>query len=265
MNETLKRALFGAVFILIVVSLIFWKPYGVYLLFISINAIGVFELHRMFYKDQEKPQLFFSLVSSFLVLALFTFPAFSIEDSILALLLFPLLAAVMVFKGKNSALRLMGLWALSLVYVTLPSILGILIGVQESNSALPVLLALLIMIWSNDTFAYLVGRQFGRHKLLERVSPKKTIEGFIGGLVFCILAGYLCSLSGAFSAKTGILLALNMGIMGTMGDLFESYLKRETGIKDSGKIIPGHGGILDRFDAFILALPVSFLILAYFS
>ena len=141
-----------------------------------------------------------------------------------------------------------------MLYVTLPSILGILIGVQENNSSLPVLLGLLIMIWSNDTFAYLVGRQFGKRK-----------EGFIGGLVFCILAGYLCSLSGAFSSKTGILLALNMGIMGTMGDLFESYLKRETGIKDSGKLIPGHGGILDRFDAFILALPVSFLILAYFS
>ncbi len=265
MNETLKRGLFGAIFIIIVVGLIFWKPFGVYVLFTLINAMGIYELHKMVYKNQEKPQLGFSIFSSFVILALFSFPIFQLKDSILALLLFPLLAIFMVFKGKNSALKLMGLWAFSLLYVTLPSILGILIGVQENNSSLPVLLGLLIMIWSNDTFAYLVGRQFGKRKLLERVSPKKTIEGFIGGLVFCILAGYLCSLSGAFSSKTGMLLALNMGIMGTMGDLFESYLKRETGIKDSGKLIPGHGGILDRFDAFILALPVSFLILAYFS
>ena len=108
MNETLKRGLFGAIFIIIVVGLIFWKPYGVYVLFTLINAMGIYELHKMVYKNQEKPQLGFSIFSSFVILALFSFPIFQLRDSILALLLFPLLAIFMVFKGKNSALKLMG-------------------------------------------------------------------------------------------------------------------------------------------------------------
>lgn len=120
-----------------------------------------------------------------------------------------------------------------------------------------VLFALLI-VWSTDTGAYFIGRQFGKHKLAPHVSPNKTVEGFIGGIVSAIIiAGgffYLMNLSGNIGLV--ILALIVLSIFGQLGDLVESALKRFYGVKDSGKILPGHGGILDRFDSLLFVLPL---------
>jgi phosphatidate cytidylyltransferase len=125
------------------------------------------------------------------------------------------------------------------------------------------------MIWCNDTFAYLVGKSIGKHKLLERVSPKKTIEGFIGGIVFTLLASILISqFYTFFSVTLWIISALIISIFGTLGDLVESKFKREAGVKDSGNIMPGHGGILDRLDSAIFVIPflyIFYLIYFYYA
>ena len=123
------------------------------------------------------------------------------------------------------------------------------------------------MIWCNDTFAYLVGKLIGKHKLLERVSPKKTIEGFIGGIVFTILASVIISqFYTFFNVTLWIITGLIISVFGTLGDLVESKFKREAGIKDSGNIMPGHGGILDRLDSIIFVIPFLYtLYLIYFN
>ncbi|AET70046.1 CDP-diglyceride synthetase [Desulfosporosinus orientis DSM 765] len=117
----------------------------------------------------------------------------------------------------------------------------------------------IFLVWATDTGAYLIGRQFGRHLLAPHVSPKKTVEGSIGGLIFSMAVAVVWwRFMGGTSLLTYIILATVIGISGQIGDLFESALKRSAGVKDSGKLIPGHGGILDRFDSLIFALPLVY-------
>ncbi|ODA40709.1 phosphatidate cytidylyltransferase [Desulfosporosinus sp. BG] len=117
----------------------------------------------------------------------------------------------------------------------------------------------ILMVWATDIGAYLIGRQFGRHLLAPQVSPKKTLEGSFGGLVFCITVALVFGhLIGGASWITYIVLGGVVGISSQVGDLFESALKRSAGVKDSGKLIPGHGGVLDRFDSLIFALPLVY-------
>jgi phosphatidate cytidylyltransferase len=133
-----------------------------------------------------------------------------------------------------------------------------------------ILVSILILIWSNDTFAYLVGKNFGKTKLLPLVSPKKTVEGFFGGMFFTIVSGILLAkfYIGANILYIWIIIAIIVSVFSTLGDLIESKFKRVAGIKDSGKIMPGHGGILDRLDSIIFVIPfinLFYLILRYVS
>jgi len=117
----------------------------------------------------------------------------------------------------------------------------------------------IFMVWATDTGAYLIGRQFGSHLLAPQVSPKKTVEGSLGGLLFSIVVAFVFwRMVGGASWITYIFMAVIIGISAQIGDLFESALKRSAGVKDSGKLIPGHGGILDRFDSLIFALPLVY-------
>ena len=119
-----------------------------------------------------------------------------------------------------------------------------------------------ILVWVNDTFAYIVGRLIGRTKLFPTVSPKKTIEGSFGGLFFSLIAAYFISkYVNILSGKDWMILALVIVIMGSLGDLLESKFKRIAGVKDSGAILPGHGGILDRLDSLVYAAPFAYLTL----
>jgi phosphatidate cytidylyltransferase len=128
----------------------------------------------------------------------------------------------------------------------------------------------MILVWSSDSWAYVAGKLFGKHKLAPSISPGKTWEGLIGGTILSGLTGflivqYLLEPNGGyigsdnyhtFNPLKGIILGVSISIFGTMGDLFESSLKRKAGVKDSGKVLPGHGGMLDRFDAFLFAAVV---------
>ena len=126
------------------------------------------------------------------------------------------------------------------------------------------LVGFFIVIWGNDTFAYLSGMAFGKHKLLERVSPKKTWEGTFGGALFSFIAVIVLSLFfKELNAFEWIGFALTIIIFGTFGDLFESLIKRTLGLKDSGNIMPGHGGILDRFDSILMAAPFAYIYIVF--
>ncbi|WP_126940019.1 phosphatidate cytidylyltransferase [Veillonella sp. VA142] len=118
----------------------------------------------------------------------------------------------------------------------------------------------LIATWASDTFAYFVGRSFGKRNIVPTISPNKTLEGFIGGFIGCILTGWIGSFSLGLPVNFGVGIGVIVGILAPLGDLFESKLKREANRKDSGTLLPGHGGVLDRFDSLLFAAP---LVLAY--
>lgn len=133
-----------------------------------------------------------------------------------------------------------------------------------------IIVAVFILVWANDTFAFIVGKNLGKHKLLERISPKKTIEGFVGGLLGSLLAGFIIfkvmekyspTLAQTYPLWVWIILANIVSIFGTIGDLIQSKFKRQAGVKDSGIIMPGHGGLYDRLDSIIFATPFVYAFL----
>jgi phosphatidate cytidylyltransferase len=129
-----------------------------------------------------------------------------------------------------------------------------------------IVIGFFLLIWSNDTGAYLAGVSFGRHKLMKSISPKKTWEGFIGGILLAIIIAWLLSgWLGVISRAGWVVIALIISVAGTYGDLVESMLKRSAGVKDSGTILPGHGGFLDRFDSTIITFPLVYLFIALFG
>jgi phosphatidate cytidylyltransferase len=129
-----------------------------------------------------------------------------------------------------------------------------------------IIIYILILIWSNDSFAYLVGKNFGKRKLFESVSPNKTIEGFLGGILFTIVAAVVVSYySDLFSRIHWIILSVMVSVLGTVGDLVESKFKREAKIKDSGNIMPGHGGMFDRLDSLLFIAPFVYLYIYFLN
>lgn len=193
----------------------------------------------------------------------------------------PLAAAV--FVSKTRAIEQWNAVAASTLYLALPTfaavdlrgdvalsarawvreMAGIVPGVPEgSGGGLAWFLLALLVTWLSDTFAYLTGRTWGRRKLIPRVSPNKTVEGAIGGLLAAVVTAVACD--ALFGMKIGPLLAIGIGIVlgaaGQIGDLAESMLKRMRGVKDSGTLIPGHGGMLDRIDALVFVIVTAWLI-----
>lgn len=127
-----------------------------------------------------------------------------------------------------------------------------------------ILVYVLLLIWSNDSFAFLIGKNFGRRKLFESISPKKTIEGFLGGLIFSVITAVLIGMyAEVLSLVDWVIISLITSIIGTLGDLVESKFKRQASIKDSGTIMPGHGGLLDRLDSLLFAAPFVYLYIQF--
>ena len=143
-----------------------------------------------------------------------------------------------------------------LLYIGIPAMIFQYLQSVYLNDFTMLLFIAIVLIWVNDSFAYIAGSSIGRHKLMPAVSPKKTIEGFIGGGIFAVISAFiLVRIYGYFDIWFYIYLALIVFIIGTLGDLVESKIKRSHAIKDSGSFLPGHGGFLDRFDSFLFTLP----------
>lgn len=175
------------------------------------------------------------------------------------------------FLPHQAMLPSLGNSLIGQLYIAAPLALAIrLTLVADSPSSMTqynglLLLAIFIFIWVNDTGAYLVGSRWGKRRLAPNISPKKSVEGSIGGLLLVLLSAVILRLLlfPELSWLSILLIAAVVAIFGTIGDLFESSLKRQAGVKDSGKLIPGHGGILDRIDSLLLAVPAVYLLLAF--
>lgn len=176
------------------------------------------------------------------------------------ILLFFLQFLYELFKASSQPFLHLSSTALALLYIGIPFALFQFLAFWPSGGSYDPnkILGLLLLVWSNDTFAYLVGSQIGKTKLFPRISPKKTWEGSIGGGVLTLVIAYACFMVlGGYSLQDWMVLGLLAVVFGGLGDLVESMMKRSLNIKDSGGILPGHGGILDRFDAFIFFLPFA--------
>lgn len=179
-------------------------------------------------------------------------------SEILALSLI-LFAAITLFRFPNELYYDEGKLIFTVIYTALP--FGFALGLpwdEEQNFTWAVFL-LFVLIWSSDSFAYFTGRLFGKHKMAPKISPKKTWEGFAGGVFFTLILGFLIEQKFPELRGNWVVIGLLVSVFAPLGDLVESQLKRSFGVKDSGTIIPGHGGVLDRLDSFIVTAPVIYL------
>ena len=258
MRETLIRLVSGIVYVALLIVASSYSLNSFLILFGAFLLIAVYEFCSLIHLHKIIP----------IVIALAGYAAFSYffvskTNEILILLgtLFVSVKCIIfLFDDRKQAIDTNLKYVYLIGYIILPFILitKIPMGLRGFNPK--IIIGIFILIWTNDTFAYIVGKSIGKNKLLEKISPKKTIEGFVGGVVFAVLAGYLISKYYTESSTfIWVIIALIAGVFGTIGDLIESKFKRIAGVKDSGKIMPGHGGILDRLDSVIFVAPFVFL------
>ena len=271
MNETLTRSLSGLVYIIILISAIFYSDNGytfAVLMFIF-AGISCWEFNKLL--KLKSYRSYFQLI----VLAAFTYLTLTTDladknNATKAFLIFAastlathLYLTYNLFKLKkvndNSILK----QQLPLLYILIPFSLLTLAPSIINNTYNPfIILGILIIIWSNDTFAYLIGKNFGKRKLYEKISPKKTIEGFLGGMIFGTIAAIIIAISTeSLTIVNWTVLSIIISITGSIGDLVASKFKREANIKDSSNLIPGHGGFLDRLDSLIFVSSFVYLYL----
>lgn len=287
MNETLKRTISGAVYIALLLASILFSTESFITLFGVFLIITIYEFSNIVSLNKVFSILFGTLVYSTTIFVSHynkqtskfineTFNSnISLETNIkqldLVLLAITLVVSIkciiFLFYDSVQKISTSSKYLYLLGYITLPFIFIVKISFGTNDYNPKIIIGLFVLIWTNDTFAYLVGKSMGKHKLFERVSPKKTIEGFLGGVVFAAFAGFLISKlyiqpNPEFSGKSILIwtiIALIVSVFGTIGDLIESKFKRIAGVKDSGSIMPGHGGILDRLDSVIFVAPIIFL------
>ncbi len=167
-----------------------------------------------------------------------------------------------LFSEKTIPLFASKRFILTTFYLSSAFVFLILIANYHEKYNPNILLGSFILVWVNDSFAYLVGKNFGKQKLFEKISPKKTVEGFLGGLFFsCVASYFIATFTGLLGFTSWLILSIIISVFGTLGDLIESKFKRQANVKDSGVIMPGHGGLLDRLDSIIFAAPFIYLFL----
>ncbi|MCX6281994.1 MAG: CDP-archaeol synthase [Bacteroidetes bacterium] len=242
-------------------------------IFLVVAILGMWEFFTLYSSDEIQPQKIYGTISGsiiYLLLFLVNTSGGSDVDSVVRLLpvyaamaLFFLCFIIEIYRKKPKPLENIAITTTGVLYIALPlALLNLMVSASSTRMfGFPAFLAgYFTLTWFYDTAAYLFGKQFGKHKLFERISPKKTWEGTIAGALVTTLTSLLLSyMVPGISLTDWLVLALLVVIFGSFGDLAESLLKRSLNIKDSGTILPGHGGILDRFDTFFISAPFVFL------
>jgi len=265
MSEKSKRIFTGLVYgVIIILSLlthwiVFAVVVGVLIYFSLTELIEIFNKQQIFLNKNEV--LFFSFLT-YLSVLLFNVKNSFLFNFELIWFVFPAILIYALIKRHSFADYVLYFFFL-IFYIPIP--LGLLVIAEESILRTTyIVLFMFATIWSYDTFAYFVGTRFGKHKLCPKISPKKSWEGLIGGTIITIALYFVFILISNFTPIwKGFIAVCLIIIFATLGDLFESLLKRAAGIKDSGTLFPGHGGVLDRLDSVLFATPI-FIIFWYF-
>jgi len=294
LNNLLVRTVSGIGFVTIILGSIFLGSISYFILFSILSVASLLEFYYIIKKNREiKPQVFLATSITILVFVLTFLNAIGYISSSIILAIIPLTSLIFineVISFSKRSLSNISYTFLGLIYTTIPFSLtnyivfsnnnvsnemnkmfsfytdDLLFSLQPSvdiNYHPENLISIFLLIWIFDSFSYIWGITIGRHLLIPKISPKKTWEGFWGGTISTFLFAFLFSKwVHSFTTSQWLILAFIVVFFGTFGDLTESLFKRSLHIKDSSKIIPGHGGILDRFDSFLMILPVYFF---YFS
>ncbi|MDR3697554.1 phosphatidate cytidylyltransferase [Mucilaginibacter sp.] len=265
MNNLTKRALTGIILVIVITGAIIGGRYSFVLLILTVNLLSLHEFYHLFDTEDISPVKWAGAVLSVVLLTTFALVISGNSGWKILLINIPLIFGIFfikLFMQSGHPFHDIGFTLLGIIYITIPLCFFICIAflplsLRAFSYQIP--LGYFLLLWANDTGAYLIGKTFGRHTLYHRISPFKTWEGSMGGAVFAIIIAYLVSL-GLISLNTSewIILSLIIIVTGTFGDLVKSMMKRSLNLKDSGSILPGHGGMLDRFDSLLGSAPFAF-------
>lgn len=265
-----QRTLTGTFFVAALAGATMMGAVTFYILLAIINFLCLLEFYELVLPTKSKLEKYLGIITGSMVLIMFEL-VFSADLSlawyyhIIPILL--TLFVVKLFERTHNEFSTLAFQVLGIVYITLPFVMLAKLGyfnTLDYDWGLP--MGFFLLLWANDTGAYLAGKRFGKTPLFERISPKKTVEGSLGGLLMVCLVAWLLSTSVAFDTvdrTDWLIIGALVAVFGSLGDLFESLLKRNLSIKDSGTILPGHGGVLDRFDGLFLAIPAVFFYLMF--
>ena len=280
MNTFFRRTLTGAWIVIFVMGGFWLHPVSFFLTGLVILIGTQYEYYLMIRNTGVRPQLVPGILTGITAYVISTLIASGVIPKNSFLVLIPMMLIIMVaelYRKQDKPFDSLAHTFFSVLYTALPFSMFPFSAFSRTglNSLLPhgsiifspgIIIGFFILIWANDTGAYLTGMSFGRHKLMERISPKKTWEGFIGGIIIASLfAWFLSGWLGVVDKIHWVIIAVIVSIAGTYGDLIESMLKRSVGVKDSGTIMPGHGGFLDRFDSAIISFPLVYLFISLFG
>ena len=264
MSTLVQRGITGIIFVTVMIAGIYGGRIPFQLLFALITVMSIWEYLNLTVKGNLFRRVFgtFLCTTPYLIMAAYLNNFIGIAEATnLAILFLPILMLIFLYELTAKAEKPynnIGHIFLALLYIGVPFALLLLVVLGNGQFRPNIVMGILIMTWMNDTGAYLVGSKIGKTKLFPRISPKKTWEGSLGGVFVTFIVAYILSLY--FTSLTlgqWLILGALVAVFGSLGDLVESMLKRSINVKDSGNILPGHGGMLDRFDAFIFLIPFA--------
>lgn len=276
MKNLVVRTLSGIVLAAVMLGAIAWSQWSFGALLLLLLLAGMYEFYVLAEKQGNTPQKVVGLVAG-VVLFILNFAFVSDDIQVLGsasqayacglaflLLLLPAMFICELYRRRDNPASGIGTTMMGVCYVALPLSLMCYIPIVGSEVWNPwVMIFYIFIIWANDVFAYLIGMSIGRHRLCERLSPKKSWEGFFGGIAGAVAMGVAASYVLDTAVWVWVGLAIVAAATGVLGDLVESMFKRAAGVKDSGNLIPGHGGVLDRFDAMLLSAPFVFVYMLF--
>lgn len=257
----LTRAITGALFVAALIAGIYFNEIIALSLFSLIVLLGTDEFYTLVKKSKTiQPIRFWGLLTNLITFVILGLVILKIIDTKFIVVSFLMLFLTFIFelyRKKNHPFINISYTVLPVLYIVLPFAMLYHLSFYNTNEySFQVILGFFFLLWTSDTGAYLSGRFFGKHKLFERISPKKTWEGSIGGALLTIGIAYILSIYFTnLNFTNWIVIGVLTTVFGGLGDLVESMLKRNLNIKDSGNILPGHGGILDRFDGLLIGIP----------
>ena len=280
MNNFFRRTLTGAGIVIFVLGGFWLHPVSFILTGLIVLAGTQYEYYLMIRNTGVKPQMIPGMITGATAYIFSTLIAAGKLPMKSLLVLIPMILIIMItelYRREEKPFDSLAHTLFSIIYTAVPFSMFPFSAFAHTglDSLLPngleafspgIIVGFFILLWTNDTGAYLTGISFGRHRLMERISPKKSWEGFFGGLILTVIMAWLLSgWLGVVNKQEWLVISVIISISGTYGDLIESMLKRSIGVKDSGTIMPGHGGFLDRFDSAIISFPLVFLFITLFG